>query len=201
MLITTAEVADTLPGLSLTDSLLVDIVADSDSWVKRSLGRNFERQTYTEVVRGEGHPYVFLRESPIWEIVEVRIDPYGVFGADTIVSDLTQFAFDPDPNHDSSKLMWTGSYGVDLPAYVTSGYVAASWLPFPECARAAQITHKAGWWAADDPENASDLPYDLRGRVVKRARVEFKRAVGIKDDETEEFTDACILRQLEHYRR
>lgn len=196
MLITAVEVADTLGGLSPTDTQLVSIVADTDSWIKRKLGRNFERMTYTEVVRGEGHPYVYLTESPIRELVEVRIDPYGVFGDETIISDMTQFAFDPDPNHDSSKLSWSGIWSVDVPSYVSSG-----WRPFTESSRAAQVTHKAGWWAADNPDNVSDLPYDLRGRLVKRARVEFKRAVGVKDDETKEFTDAVILQELEHYRR
>jgi hypothetical protein len=130
-------------------------------------------------------------------VSDVRIDPFGIFGSETSV-DLTQFAFDVDPTHDSSKLSWMA---VDLPAYMISGYVGAAWLPFPEHARAAQVTYEAGFWAADDPNHVSNLPYDLRGRLVKRVRVEFKRANGIKDDETEKYSGNMFLRELEHYRR
>lgn len=201
MLITAAEVADTLGGLSPTDTLLVSVVNDTDAWAKRALGRNFERKTYTETVRGYGHPYVFLRESPIRALTEVRIDPFGVFADDTVIDDLASFTFDADPNHDNSKLSWAGLFGVDLPAYVMSGYVSAAWLPFSESARAAQVTYEAGWWPADDQVNTPDLPSDLRGRLVRRARVEFKRAVGQSDDETKGCTDDTILRELQHYMR
>lgn len=198
MLITAAEVADTLPGLSPTDTQLLAIVADTDSWAKRVLGRNFERKTYTEVVRGEGHPFVYLLESPIRSVTEIRIDPLGNFDADTTVDDLTQFFFDPDPDHDSSRLSWLG---FDAPAYIISGYVGVSWIPFPEHARAARVTYEAGFWPADDPVNVCDLPYDLRSRLIKRARVEFKLAQGKSDEETKAYDLNMILRELSHFKR
>jgi len=193
MLITAAEVASPL-GVSSTDANLVRVVKATDAWAKRSLGRQFERTTYELRPRGYGrdHP-VWLRESPIRELIEVRVDRFGKFGTDTIV-DLAEFSFNPDPFADDCALRYIGGC-------------------FPEGANTVRVTVVAGWWPADDAGHECDLPSDLRELLIERASIKYLESGDASREEMQsqssgdrsstkfEQTDTRILRALRHYRR
>jgi hypothetical protein len=195
MLITYAEVAD-LAGASPSDAFLMRTVKATDTWAKKRLGRSFERATYILYPRGFGGYTIWLRESPIRHITEIRIDPPGVFGDDSIVTDLSLFTFNPDSFADDSKLTYMGR--------------ASRRWPFPEISNAIRVTCEAGWWPADDPDHDCDVPEDLRERLVERAVVRFKQgadeetqSVSQGDRSTTKFaeTDTRILNALRHYKR
>lgn len=197
MLISASDCADLL-GILPTDKLLVRLVASTDAWIKRSLGRTFERDVRTEFVRGYGVDYVYVRESPIIEITEVRIDPCGKFSDSTIVTDLTRFTFDPDPLNDDNRVFYAGGReGFQL----GHGYYAgANW--FPEGERVAQITYEAGF---DD-----DIPVDLSEQLIERVAAKYKQGPdeemkterqGDRSWEKFEKTDERILAALRRYRR
>ncbi|HMJ83688.1 MAG TPA: hypothetical protein VK504_11000 [Vicinamibacterales bacterium] len=192
MLITFAEVADEL-GVSASDARLIRKVNATIGWAKRSLGRQFERRTYELRTRGYGGPVIFLRESPFHAITEVRIDPYGVFGNDTIV-DLSTFSYNTDPVDDDNQLRYTTGC-------------------FPEGANTVLVKGEFGWWPADDPDHVCDLPSDLTDKLIEHAKIKFKEA---GDDFPEEMlslsegdrsatkfepTDKRILRELRRYKR
>ncbi len=193
MLITAAEVATPL-SVSPTDANLVRIVKATDAWAKRSLGRQFERATYELRPRGYGrdHP-VFLCESPIRELTEVRVDRDGKFGSDTIV-DLAEFSFNSDPFADDCKLRYIDGY-------------------FPEGSNTVRVTLVAGWWPADDAGHTCDLPDDLRELLIERAAIKYReggdtigeemQSTGAGDRSWTKFeqTDARILKALRHYKR
>src|SRR6478672_8860190 len=166
MLITYAEVAD-LTGTSATDALLIRTVNATDAWARRSFGRQFARDTYELYPRGFGRDTIWLRESPIRQLIEIRVDPYARFGDDTVISDLTQFRFSPDPFDDDNMVTFNGcSYNMGPHRW-----------PFPEMARAIRVTVEAGWWMPDDPnpDHVCDLPEDLRDRLIERAVIRFKQ--------------------------
>jgi len=182
MLITAAQVADTLPGLSPTDALLVQKVREADAWAKLAFGRQFERGVYALKPRVYGAPYVLLQESPIRAVVSAFSDPTGLFQASTQIRDVSKFTFNPLPGDDDNRL--------DLGGYA-----------LPQGVGTFLLNVEAGWWPADDPVHESDIPADLSGALIKRARVEFKRAVGVSDEETKQFTDEVILNSQRRYRR
>ena len=126
MLISASDCANLL-GVSATDALLLRLVKSTDAWIKRELFRDLERKTRTEIVRGFGQNCVFLRESPIRAITEVRIDSTGELASSSIVSDLTLFSFDEDEAHDDARLFYRAG-------------------TFPIGPRVAKITYEAGWW-------------------------------------------------------
>jgi hypothetical protein len=194
MLITAAECANTL-GIAADDALLVRLVSSTDAWIKKSMGRKFERAVTTEVVRGYGLNYVFLRESPIVALIEVRVDYWhGLFGDDTIVSDLTGFSFNTDPSLDDNRLWYVNMLA---PLAIPS----PSW-GFPDAPRATQVTYEAGFDA--------DIPEDLREKLIERVCAKWKQG---PDEEMKQesqgdrawtkfdTTDKRILAALRRYKR
>lgn len=107
------------------------------------------RDEFTHTVQGYGKNVVVLPESPIVELAEVRVDCNGAFGDDTVVSDLTQFAWNPDEREDNPFLYWNG--GV-----------------FPEAPFAARITYTAGFETLPD-----DLALELIAEAMERYRGNF----------------------------
>lgn len=206
MLITYAEVGD-LAGVSPSDSFLMRTVKATDTWAKKSLGRQFARDTYELYPRGHGNQTIWLRESPIRRLIEIRIDPAGQFGDGTIVSDLTQFRFNPDPFDDNNKLTFGGS---GCWGYHSS---PGRWCwPFPEMPNAIKVVVEAGWWLPDDtdPDHVCDLPDDLRERLIERAVIRFKQGSdeemqserqGDRSFQKFQETDNRILKALRRYRR
>lgn len=180
MLITAAQVADTLPGLSPTDSLLTRVVSDADSWIKRSLNRQFERAVYALKPRVYGKSYILLRESPIRAIVSAYSDPLGLFQPGTAV-DVSAFFFNSDPLDDDPRLEIGG-----IAQEGTNTFL---------------VNVEAGWWADTTEDHDEDLPESIRGPLITRARVEFKRASGVFDEETKLMTDEVILERLRCYQR
>ena len=204
MLITFDEVADAL-GVSPGDASLIRLVKSTDVWAKRSLGRRFELDTYTLHPRGFGGNTIWLRESPIRSLTEIRVDPYGDFGDDTIVSDLTQFRFNPDPFDDDNKLTFAG-YG----SWSTHPILGSYRWPFPELPNAIRVVLEAGWYAADDTDHESDLPDDLREKLIERVCAKYKQGSDEElsserqgDRSITKFkqTDARILEELRRYKR
>jgi hypothetical protein len=193
MLITAAEVAMSLSA-SPTDANLVRVVTATDAWAKRSLGRQFERATYDfrPVAYGGDHP-VWLRESPIRELIEVRVDRFGKFGADTIV-DHSELSFNTDPFSDDNRLRYLSGC-------------------FPEGSNTVRVQLIAGWWPADDATHACDLPADLRELLIERAAIKYResgdtigeemQSTGSGDRNWSKFeqTDSRILKALRHYKR
>jgi hypothetical protein len=171
MLLTALQVADTLPGLSPTDSLLVRIVSDTDSWFKQSMDRSFERTTYALTVTANRSPFVLLRESPIRNLISAS--------ADGAVVDISKFTFNADPDEDDNRLF-------------IAGVAVGSQL---------LVNVEAGWWPPSGNAHASDLPADITGKLILRARAEFKRSSGVADDETKLMTDDYILKGLASYQR
>ena len=180
MLIETTDCA-TLLGVSADDALLVRLVASTDRWIKKQCSREFERAVRTEVVRGYGKDYIFTRESPIIAITAVRIDRFGLFPIDTIITDLSPFIF--DPTRDDNRV------------YYSNGY-------FPAGAAVAQLEYEAGFDA--------DIPEDLREKLIERVAAKYKQGADeemkseaqgdrsyVKFDET----DKRILAALRGYKR
>lgn len=132
----------------------------------RGTGRTFERKQRTVVVRGYGLDYTWLPEAPIISIDEVRIDSSGEFAADSIVSDLTLFAFAgaADP-----------SYETDFRLFYRGG----TW---PEGARVARVKCTAGYYAADetDPLKIPRVPEDLRQEMILEAAQRVRSGAGEK---------------------
>lgn len=209
MLITFAEVGEAL-GVSPTDAQLIRAVKSTDQWARQNLGRQFKRDTYTLYPRGYGRNVIWIRESPVRAITEIRIDPYGRFGDDTIVTDLTRFRWNPDPFDDDNKIEFFGGGW-----FGNHSSIGRWWWPFPELTNAIKITVEAGWWLPDDEGHADDydLPEDLREKLIERARIKYLEA---NDDFPEEMqstregdrsltkfeqTDTRILRELRRYRR
>jgi len=202
MLITVQEVADVL-GVDASDAVLIRLVKSTDEWAKRSLGRRFERAEYTLYPRGYGNQQIFLRESPIRSLIEIRVDPTGVFGDDTIVDDLTPFKFDPDPDNDDPTITYTG-YGY---------FRGPAWWPFPELKNAIQVKVEAGWWPPSQTNHTADVPEDLREKLIERAVIKFREAGDDLNEEMQsvrsgdrswtkfEQTDQRILRELLRYKR
>lgn len=190
LLISPDDCADLL-GISSSDTLLNHLVIATDAWVRRSLSREFIRASRVEVVRGFNHTYVVMRESPIRAITEVRIDECGRFPSTSIISDLTQFTFDPDPAHDDSRIFYLNG-------------------KFPTGFRVAQITYEAGWYSPNDPVNVGDMPSDLQERLIERVAAKYKQGTDEEmKSETQgdrnwtkfQETDARILAALSRYRR
>lgn len=189
MLITASECADTL-GVSPTDTLLVRLVTSTDAWAKRQLSRNFERATYSLITRGHGVSMVYLRESPIRELVEIRIDPRARFGNETVIP-LVRFTFNSDPFDDDNRL------------YLSEGV-------FPDGPGTVRVLGEFGWWAADDPDHVSDLPEDLREKLIERVCAKYKQGADeeMKSQSSGDWSvtkfdelDTRILASLRHYRR
>jgi hypothetical protein len=155
-LITTSEVA-TLLGVT-ADANLTRIVAAVQEDFRRATGRTFERVERTEYVQGFGPriDYVFLREAPIAEVTEVRLDSSGVLGAETAVDDLTAFVF--DSTADDFRLTYIAGY-------------------FAEGRRVARVTYTAGYYSHDDPdaENVPKLPQDLRDGLIEEVVARWRR--------------------------
>lgn len=157
-IVTPEEVASFLGGAAYAeDPSLVRLTEAVNQHVQRVCGRTFLYAERTEIVRGYGVPYVFLRESPIAALVEVRIDCAGEFGEDTIVA-LDQFAFETDVNRDSNILRWKDGR-------------------FPEAARAAQVTYSAGFHPIDFEGDlvTARMPQDLRTMIIDEICARAKR--------------------------
>jgi hypothetical protein len=204
LIITASEAADTL-GVSSTDTRLVSLVKSTSEWAQQQLGRLFVRDTYVLKPRGFGGEVIWLRESPIRRLIEIRVDITGQFGDNTIVADLTQFRFNTDPFEDKNTLRYNGAgwWGTD------PDYGRWRW-PFPEASEAIQVTLEAGWWAADDPDHESDLPADLREKLVERVCAKYRQggdeelksmSQGDRSESKFAETDDRILRALKRYRR
>jgi hypothetical protein len=208
MLITYDECADLL-GVSPTDTLLQRLVKSTDSWAKQRLGRQFERTTYTLYPRGFGVSRIFLRESPIRQLIEIRIDPTGQFGDNTIV-DIGQFAFNPDPFDDDPAVTFIGiGWWGEFRDSAAAG-LRRFWWPFPELTNAIQVKVEAGWWAADDTGHDSDLPGELREKLIERVAAKYKQGPNEEmqnerqgDYSWQKFaeTDERILKALRRYKR
>lgn len=151
MLISGNDVAAAL-NLTSFDTNLSRIVAAVDAWAKRYCGRDFEFAERTEVVQGYGASVVFLRESPIAELIEVRIDSTGVFADDTIVP-LSNFTFFAD---DRRSLYYIGGF-------------------FPESPRAVKVTYRGGYYTDNDEAHTPQVPADLREALILEAAVRYQR--------------------------
>lgn len=122
--------------------------------LKRYCGREFEQATYTEIVAGYGHATVFLRETPIHEITEVRIDASGAFGEDTAL------------DADALALMWWAGPNRNSVEY------RGGW--FPEGRRVARFVYSAGYFPTteEDPELAPFIiPEDLQELVLELVKL------------------------------
>lgn len=148
-IITAAEVA-TILGVSATDPVLVALVAGANQYaLTECRPRTFEKKDRVEYCRGFGLDFLFLRESPIASIAEVRVDSTGVFADDSIVADLTLFAFNPD--EDDPRLWYRGT-------------------AFPEGPRVVRVSYNAGYAAA----NGAAGPDDLRAELLADVCAQFK---------------------------
>jgi hypothetical protein len=148
VLVTVAEVAALL-SVSADDPLLALIVPSIDRWVKTRCARQFEHGNYVEFAAGYGDARIFLRESPISAVTEVRVDNRGIFGAETII-DPTLFLF--DATRDDARL-----YRVDN--------------CFPEGPRTVKVTYAAGYYAFGDTTSGHTptLPEDLHLAIIEEA--------------------------------
>jgi hypothetical protein len=129
-------------GVSV-DARLLRIVSAVQEDFRKSTGRTFEEIERVAYVPGFG-PYVnytFLPESPVSVLTEVRYDPSGLFGDETIV-DVTEFYVE------GHKLHWRCGY-------------------FEEGPRVAMVTNTAGY--AEDAIPV-DLQSDLYDEVFARYR-------------------------------
>lgn len=125
------------------------ITAAVNKWVKRVCGRAFERVERTVAVEGYGVNYIFLPEAPIIEVAEVRIDCAGVFGLESIVSDVSRFVF--DSSREDFRLRWLDGI-------------------FPESPRAAQVKFTGG-------HVGGAIPGDLHDALIVEACNRY-RAIG-----------------------
>jgi hypothetical protein len=211
MLVTPAELADVLSGVSPSDTQVIAKAKASDAFLKRGLNRQFERAIYVLYPRSNGRKTIFLRESPIRALIEVRVDPFGLFPDSSIV-DLSMFAFNPDPFEDDPSITFTGlGWCQDNAAFDGAGYYRW-YMPFPDIPHSVQVTVEAGWWPADDVEHDCDLPYDIRDAALERAVVRFKESgdfgeevqtVRSGDQSWTKFqqTDERLLKKLTRYKR
>lgn len=152
MIVTKEEAA---AFLSVPAADVERITAAIDADVKRYCGRSFERKAIVEYSRGYNSDVIFLRESPIEVITEVRVDASGLLGADTIVTDLTAFVVE------DQRLYYRGSF-------------------FPEGPRVARVTYTAGYWpaTATDPTQVPKMPEDLRDAVLQLIAERHRQGVG-----------------------
>lgn len=147
MLITVAEAAAFLDA-DASDTTLIRLTATADAFVKGWCGRAFERTVgNVETLQGWGTDTVFLRESPVETITEVRIDWAGVFGADTIQSDLTQFVAD------AHRLVYLNGR-------------------FPEGRRVVKVTTTAGYATADIPQDLRAVTLEIVAEMFRRGPAE-----------------------------
>lgn len=123
------------------------VVFATNQGVEGDCGRAFERATRTEFPIGYGADRVFLRETPIRSVTEVRVDTARVFGDETIL----------DP----------ASYAVDLE---TGTLIRTDGARFPEGTGFVRVTYDGGYDPRDvtKPPTALEMPEDLRDLVFRR---------------------------------
>lgn len=132
-LITGADVVTFLGRGVASDFDLVALA--TDQWIKLRSDRQFERAQRIEWPINDSRGYVntlSLAEYPIASIDEVRIDINGVFGDDTIVTDLSRFLI-VDPRGEGNEIEYRNGW----------------FYPGP---RRAQFKYTAGWWPYGDTE-------------------------------------------------
>jgi hypothetical protein len=148
MLVTVADVGALL-GIAdpSADALLNLVVPAMDRWVKSRCGRTFEHGAFVEFVAGYGDGRIYLRESPIAAVTEVRVDSRGVFGAETII-DPTNFVF--DSTRDDARLFYIDNC-------------------FPEGPRTVKVSYTAGYYAYGDTTggHVPTLPEDLHLAIIE----------------------------------
>jgi hypothetical protein len=148
VLVTPDEVAAFLgSGVSASDPNLIRLTNAIIADAIRRTGRRFLFAERVEYAQGYGMDYLFVRESPIASLTEVRIDASGGFD-DTTIIPLTEFFW--NTSNDRDTRIWR----------------KGKW--FPEGPRVAMITYKAGWYpAADtDPTHVPLLPEDIRMAII-----------------------------------
>lgn len=147
-LVTNAEAAAACgePGKA-TDAEFISMVAGIDAYVRTWLGRDFVSAERTERTQGYG-ARLFLRESPITAVAEIRLDETGLFAAESIIADLTPFTWDAnDPER--NELFYTGG----------SNY-------FPAAPRSVQVKYTGGY---------TTLPEDLRRGLLRMIQVAYRQ--------------------------
>jgi hypothetical protein len=151
MLVTPEEAASFIGGeANAQDPTLVRLTAAVCSAVQKSCGRFFEYAERTDYVRGFGLDYVFLTDAPIAEIVEVRIDPTGLFAGGTVPID--QFFF--RPGEDDRRLWWRNG-------------------KFPEADIVARVTRRAGYQVTGDTQ--PQLPADIKTVILDEIAARIQR--------------------------
>jgi len=146
MLFTYAEAAG-FTGGNQNDAGFQRLCKAVDRWVKNYCGREFETAEYTENLAANGTNCVWVKESPITAISDVRIDYSGLLGTDTALDDLTPFVTD------GSRVMYTNGY-------------------FPRGRRTVQITYTGGYAADEIPEDLKQAAMRLLAKVYKQAASE-----------------------------
>jgi hypothetical protein len=191
MLITVAEAAEAL-SIAATDPRLIRLCTSTDQWAKRQLGRRFERGTYELYAAGYGgrNP-VWLRESPIIELIDVRVSSVSNFDDDSIV-DASRFRFNPEMFADDNRL------------YFLDGR-------FPDGPKTVYVKGVFGWWPADYEAHASEVPADLSEALIERVVAIYREGGGDEEMESQsqgdrswtkfEQTDTRILKKLRKYKR
>jgi len=166
-LITAAEVG-TLLSVSPSDQNLIRLVNAANRGAMKYTRRSFNYAQRTEIVRGYGRDHVFLSESPIARLIDVRVDWFGL-GApfdDSTVVDVTQFWFDADPLRDDPQVHWMGGW--------------QRLNRFPETPCAARIIYEAGWYETADPDDTHQprVPDDLRSDLMELVKDEYRAGLG-----------------------
>jgi hypothetical protein len=133
------------------------IVFSANADVEGECGRQFTTAVRAEYPRSFGTDRVFLTETPVRSISEVKVDTERLFGADSIL-DPANYSFDPD----SGELIRTDGGR------------------FPEGTRFVKVTYEGGYDARNQtqPPTSLEMPEDLKDLVVRRIAARWNRGTG-----------------------
>lgn len=146
-LVTPDEVASLIGNIDASDANLVRLTDAVCAEAVRYCARKFFYGTdRVEICRGYGDDRIFLSDSPIAQLTEVRVDANRVFGDDTIVT-ISQFMV--SAGYDDPRIWWPGNL-------------------FPDGNGVVQVKWSGGYYptADSDPLHVPKVPEDLRAALI-----------------------------------
>lgn len=142
---------------SSEDALIDQLLAGTDAWIKRYLGRDIEAANYIEQVDGSGAPIQILKQYPIISVTSVYDDTARAFGSDTLLVENTDFL-----------------------VYKEEGYLEIiDGGDFVEGQKNVKVSYRAGYETADIPKDLKQAEIELVANEYRRKETEGVKAMTV----------------------
>jgi len=169
---------------SADDSLLNLLIDSAEDWIANRCGRDFAGGSFTEYFPGNVE-FLLLANFPVTAVATVKVDPAGVFGADTVIAS-SSYVVHTERGVIQSKV------GPFVAVAERAGLVNADRDTWTRSPRAVQVVYSTGTTVPDDVKEAHA---QLIGHWYRQVKTQV--ASSFQNVDEQKFGDVTIRYRLD----